>query len=200
MTESIEHRGPDDVGVYRAGAVVLGHRRLSIVDLGGGHQPMANEDETVWIAYNGEVYNHAEYRRPLEQAGHVFRSRCDTEVLLAAYQEWGEGCLDRLRGMFAFAIWDEQEQRLFAARDRLGIKPFHYWTSAGATQVAFASELKALLEFLPERRVTARLAGEFLAWNLLDHDPAETMLQGISRLPAAHFLIWNRRGGGNRSG
>jgi asparagine synthase (glutamine-hydrolysing) len=191
-----KHRGPDGEGFYESTHAALGHCRLAILDLSAaGHQPMPDAEGRHWLTYNGEIYNYVELIAQLEQKGHRFRSHCDTEVLLAAYRQWGPDCLARLRGMFAFAVWDEHTQQLFAARDRLGIKPFHYWTDADGTQLAFASELKALLDFLPERRVNQRLAGEFLAWNLLDHDPAETMLQGILRLPAGHWLTWNPHDG-----
>ena len=185
------HRGPDGEGFYDTVGASLGHCRLAIIDSSNtGHQPMADPQCRYWITFNGEVYNYLELAEELRGLGYRFQGRSDTEVLLAAYRQWGKACLGRLRGMFAFAIWDEKERCLFAARDRLGIKPFHYWTD-GQGRLAFASELKALLEFLPERRVNRRLAREFLAWNLLDHEPDQTMLEGIKRLPPAHILIWN---------
>jgi asparagine synthase (glutamine-hydrolysing) len=188
-----KHRGPDGEGFYESEHVALGHCRLAIIDTSdAGHQPMRDDRARYWVTYNGEIYNYLELAEELRRAGHAFRSRCDTEVLLAAYREWGPACVHRLRGMFAFAIWDDEEHRLFAARDRLGIKPFHYCTSADGSQLAFASEIKPLLEFLPERRINARLAHDFLAWNLLDHDGAETMFEGILRLPAGHSLVWDR--------
>lgn len=184
------HRGPDGEGFYDSAGVSLGHCRLAIIDLGNtGHQPMSDPEGRCWITFNGEIYNYLELAQELRTLGYRFRGQSDTEVLLAAYVHWGEACLERLRGMFAFAIWDKNERRLFAARDRLGIKPFHYWTN-GNGQLAFSSELKALLEFLPERRANIHLAREFLAWNLLDHEPAETMIAGIQRLPAAHAMTW----------
>ena len=144
MTEAIRHRGPDDFGFYHDEWAHLGHRRLSIVDLAGGHQPMANETSSLWITYNGEIYNHAELRPALEQAGHRYQTRCDTETILHAYEQHGPDCLALFRGMFAFAIWDSRAQRLFCARDRLGIKPFYYYWDGRL--FAFASEIKALLE------------------------------------------------------
>jgi asparagine synthase (glutamine-hydrolysing) len=184
------HRGPDGAGFYDGTGVSLGHCRLAIIDLSDmGRQPMADPTGRYWITFNGEIYNYLELAAELRRRGHRFRGQSDTEVLLAAYCQWGEGCLERLRGMFAFAIWDEVERRLFAARDRLGIKPFHYWTD-GRGRLAFASELKALLAFLPQRRANQRLAGQFLAWNLLDHEAAETMVSAIRRLPPAHSLTW----------
>src|SRR5262245_32775479 len=126
MRDSLVHRGPDDAGLFSDGLAALGHRRLSIVDLAGGAQPMSNEDQTIWVAYNGEIYNHADIRRDLEHAGHVYRTRSDTETIVHAYEQWGEDCVSRFRGMFAFALWDARQHRLMLARDRLGVKPL-YW-------------------------------------------------------------------------
>ena len=185
-----EHRGPDGQGFYDAPGVSLGHARLAIIDLSDtGHQPMADPTGRYWITYNGEIYNYLELAEELKGLGHRFQGNSDTEVLLTAYREWGEDCLKRLRGMFAFAIWDTLRRSLFAVRDRLGIKPFHYWVDGGRS-FAFSSEIKALLELLPSSRVHERLAGEYLAWNLLEHVAAETMLEGVKRLPAAHALTW----------
>jgi asparagine synthase (glutamine-hydrolysing) len=184
------HRGPDGKGFYDATGASLGHCRLAIIDLTDtGHQPMSDAEGRYWITFNGEIYNYRELAVELRSLGYRFQGRSDTEVLLAAYQYWGSACLERLRGMFAFAIWDEKDRVLFAARDRLGIKPFHYWED-GSTKFAFASEIKALLGFLPQRRPNVPLARDFLAWNLLDHDPAETMVAGIKRLPPAHGMTW----------
>src|SRR5918912_2287737 len=145
MRDVITHRGPDDEGIYIDGRVGLGHRRLSIVDVASGHQPMTNEDESLHIVYNGEVYNHADFRHDLEARGHRYRTHCDTETILHLYEEYGAACVERLRGMFAFAIWDERARELFIARDRLGVKPLYYvHTSDGS--LYFASEIKALLE------------------------------------------------------
>src|SRR5262245_26143134 len=129
MRDALAHRGPDDAGLYQspAGRAVLAHRRLSIVDLSeAGHQPMANEDGTVWVTFNGEIYNHASLRGPLQDRGHRFHSQTDTEVLVHLYEEWGPELVTRLDGMFAFAIWDETQGRLLLARDRLGKKPLYY--------------------------------------------------------------------------
>jgi asparagine synthase (glutamine-hydrolysing) len=186
------HRGPDGEGFYDAPGVALGHCRLAIIDLHEtGHQPMADSTASYWITYNGEIYNYIELRRDLEKLGHSFRGQSDTEVLVTAYAQWGERCLEKLRGMFAFAIWDVAGQVLFAARDRLGIKPFHYCIDANG-RFCFASEIKALLPFVASRRASVRLATDYLAWNLLDHEPGATMIEGISRLPAAHSLTWSR--------
>ena len=132
MMETLRHRGPDDRGTYFNGPVGFGHQRLSIIDLDGGQQPMCNEDETIWIVFNGEIYNYLELRQDLER-DHTFRTHTDTEVILHLYEEYGERCVDRLNGMFAFAIWDWRQRRLFAARDRLGIKPF-YWHQNAAQE------------------------------------------------------------------
>ncbi|MDP6700543.1 MAG: asparagine synthetase B, partial [Candidatus Latescibacteria bacterium] len=145
MTRVLRHRGPDDFGVWSEGGVGFGHQRLSIIDISsGGHQPMAVDDGAYCITYNGEIYNYIELRAELEGRGRVCRTQSDTEVLLQTYAAYGESCLDRLNGMFAFAVWDRSEQKLFAARDRLGIKPFYYYWDGQL--FAFASEPKALLE------------------------------------------------------
>src|SRR6266704_1271073 len=127
MRDVIRHRGPDDEGLFIDGAVGLGHRRLSIVDVAGGHQPMTNEDGSLHITYNGEIYNHADYRSELEARGHVYRTHCDTETILHLYEEHDSDCVQYLRGMFAFAIWDRRKRELFIARDRLGVKPLYYF-------------------------------------------------------------------------
>jgi len=189
------HRGPDGEGFYDTTGASLGHCRLAIIDLtDAGHQPMSDSDGRYWITFNGEIYNYLELAEELRSFGYQFHGQSDTEVLLIAYCHWGKACLERLRGMFAFAIWDQKERSLFAARDRLGIKPFHYWID-GTRELAFASELKALLEFLPNRTANSTLARQFLAWNLLDHEPGETMVSGIMRLPPGHALVWRQSEG-----
>lgn len=185
MRDLLSHRGPDDAGLAADQWAALGHRRLSIVDVAGGAQPMANEDGTVWASYNGEIYNHADIRRELEAAGHVYRTRSDTETVVHAYEQWGEDCVLRFRGMFAFAIWDQAERRLLLARDRLGIKPL-YWTMAGG-RLLFASEIKSLLEsgLVPARANEAALP-ELLSMRSLTGE--ETMFTGIKRLMPGHLL------------
>src|SRR5919202_3016701 len=143
MRDVLWHRGPDDGGLFVEGPVGLGHRRLSIVDVAAGHQPMTNEDGSLQIIYNGEIYNHAEFRPRLEARGHRYRTHCDTETILHLYEEEGARAVERLRGMFAFAIWDERKQELFLARDRLGVKPLYYVHAADGS-LYFASEIKAL--------------------------------------------------------
>src|SRR5215510_9937022 len=133
MTDSLTHRGPDDAGIYAAGNVGLGHRRLSIVDIAGGHQPMANEDQSIWIVFNGEIYNHAEIRRRLEARGHKYRTSSDTETIVRLYEEAGENVTEALRGMFAFAIYDATCDTVLLARDRLGIKPLYYYLDQDGT-------------------------------------------------------------------
>src|SRR4051812_34667369 len=140
----LAHRGPDEEGYHVEGGVGLGQRRLSIIDLSGGKQPMGNEDGTVWVTFNGEIYNFQELRPELERRGHRFATSSDTEVILHAYEEYGEACLSRFRGMFAFAVWDQNRRRLFLARDRVGKKPLFYAEADG--QFVFASELQALLQ------------------------------------------------------
>lgn len=192
---AMRHRGPDDHGVFVAAAPVpvsLVNTRLAIIDLSpGGHQPMSTPDGRYWIVYNGEMYTYRELRRELEGLGHAFRTDSDTEVILHAYVEWGAGCLERLRGMFAFAIWDIVEARLFAARDRLGIKPLYYTTQQadGQPRFAFASELKALIA---SGVVTPRLSYPALHHYLSFYAVPSpcSILEGIEMLPPAHFLTY----------
>lgn len=190
MTDAIKHRGPDDEGYHVEGNIGLGHRRLSIIDLSAaGHQPMPNEDGSAWITYNGEVYNYLELMPELKAKGHVFRSRTDTEVIIHAYEEWGEGCLNRFNGMFSFAIWDKRMKRLFCARDRFGVKPFYYFYDG--TRFIFASEIKALLEDRSiERRPNNQIVYDFLVQAYLDHTD-ETFFEGIKQIPPSHYLIIN---------
>ena len=143
MADTIHHRGPDDEGYYVSGPVGLGFRRLAIIDLNSGHQPISNEDGTIWIVFNGEIYNYQELRTFLQRRGHVFTTQTDTEAIVHLYEELGPRCLDRLRGMFAFAIWDGNTETLFLARDRVGIKPLYY--SLSETSLVFGSEIKAIL-------------------------------------------------------
>jgi len=145
MVDTLTHRGPDDKGIQYFENVALGHRRLAIVDLSSsGHQPMSNEDNTLWIVYNGMIYNYIELREELRNLGHKIKSDTDTEVILHAYEEWGASCLHKFNGMFAFAIYDTKTKTLFCARDRFGIKPFYYFKDD--TQFIFASEIKAILK------------------------------------------------------
>ncbi len=185
MTDAIAHRGPDDCGYYHDQHAHLGHRRLSIVDVAGGHQPMPNETRSHWIVYNGEIYNHADIRPELERAGHRYKTRCDTETIVHAYEEFGAGSVDRFRGMFAYAIWDCERRRLFAVRDRLGIKPFYYYWD-GRT-FAFASEIKALLAH-PEihAELEDEVVPEYLAFGYISEE--RTLFRGIRKLMPGHHL------------
>lgn len=187
MTAALTHRGPDDSGTYRDEGAVLGHRRLTIIDLAAGRQPLANEDETVWITYNGEIYNYRELRSELAARGHVFRTTTDTEVIVHLYEELGTRCVERLRGMFAFAIWDRRRGRLFAARDRLGQKPFYYAESRG--RLLFASEIKGILEH-EDIRVEVEDAAVDFYLSLRFVPPPLTLIRGIRKLPAGHVLTW----------
>lgn len=192
MANVLRHRGPDDEGFLVSGPVALGFRRLSIVDVAGGHQPMSNEDGTVWIVFNGEIYNSPELRCGLEQRGHRYDTNSDTETIVHLYEEYGDDCLHHLRGMFAFAIWDVRRKRLFCARDRLGIKPFYYAMSGD--RFAFASEIKALFE-LPglRREVNRRVLSEFFAFGYIASE--ETMFDGVRKLlPGCSLVIDLSRG------
>ena len=186
MADSIQHRGPDDEGFYFSGQVGLGFRRLSIIDLAGGHQPLSNEDESVWIVFNGEIYNYKELRQFLVAKGHRFRTQSDTEVIVHLYEEFGESCVEKLRGMFAFAIWDDRRKSLFLARDRVGIKPLYY--SLSDNSLAFASEIKAILVD-PEvkREVVPDMIDRLLTFNYLPGE--DTLLRDIHKLAPGFFLI-----------
>jgi asparagine synthase (glutamine-hydrolysing) len=182
----IRHRGPDEQGIWQGAGVILGMQRLSIIDLAGGRQPIWNEDETVGIVYNGELYNFRELRSALEDRGHRFRTRTDTEVVLHAYEEWGPDCLRRFNGMFAFAIWDTRRRTLFLARDRIGEKPLYYYQDA--TRLLFASEIKAILAdpTVPRRLHPPGLAN-YLAFG---HAVAPTTIyQNVHKLLPGHYLL-----------
>jgi asparagine synthase (glutamine-hydrolysing) len=187
MRDVMTHRGPDEAGLHCDAQAALAHRRLSIVDLTTGQQPMPNEDGSLWTIFNGEIYNHASIRAELEREGHVYRTLSDTETIVHAYEQWGEDCVHRFRGMFAFAIWDSRRRRLFLVRDRLGVKPL-YWCLAGTT-LLFASEIKAILASgliepetnraaLPELLGTRSIAGE------------DTLFRGIRKLLPGHWLVF----------
>jgi len=183
MVATLVHRGPDDKGLFAAPGVGLGMRRLSIIDLATGHQPMANEDDSLWIVFNGEIYNHRSLRPDLEAKGHRFKTRSDTEVILHLYEEHGEACVDRLRGMFAFAIWDAFRKTLFLARDRMGKKPLYYWHRDGL--FLFGSEIKALLcHPAVSRSLDWEAFHHYLAFG---YTPADrSIFAAISKLPPAN--------------
>jgi asparagine synthase (glutamine-hydrolysing) len=185
MTDEIRHRGPDDFGYYHDDWAHLGHRRLSIIDVAGGHQPMTNETSSLWITYNGEIFNHADVRPSLEQAGHRYTTRSDTETILHAYEQHGPDCLQLFRGMFSFAIWDSQQRNLFCARDRLGIKPLYYYWDGRL--FAFASEIKALLEHASiSAAFEEDLLPELLAFGYVSED--RTLFRNIRKLMPGHHL------------
>src|SRR6266849_3089585 len=187
MCDAMVHRGPDDEGGIQLDGVTLGSRRLSIIDIAGGHQQIHNEDSTVWVIQNGEIYNHLDLRKLLVSAGHVFTTQSDTEVLAHGYEEWGESMVERLNGMFAFAVLDRRRRRVLLARDRMGIKPLHY--AVDGKRLVFASELKCLLCDPALRRDIDPVAlDEYLA---LEFVPSpRSIVRGISKLPPAHTLEW----------
>ncbi len=199
MTSALAHRGPDDEGEVFSGlnlsashgiqpGVALGFRRLSIIDLGGGHQPIANEDESVWVVFNGEIYNFEVLRRRLEGSGHRFRTQSDSETIVHLYEDEGTDCFKHLNGMFSIAIWDSRKHRLVLGRDRLGQKPLYYFQEPG--RVLFASELKSLLEVegVP-REVDANSLDEYLAYQYVPYP--NSILQGVKKLPPAHFAVFD---------
>lgn len=191
MCQAMVHRGPDDEGLYVKGPVGLGMRRLSIIDVAGGRQPIHNEDETVWVVFNGEIYNFPELRSELESKGHRFYTHTDTEVIAHLYEERGAKCVDQLRGMFAFAVFDDKRRRLLLARDRLGIKPLHYACADG--RLLFGSEIKAILAAAPELKEIKResLLKYFHFGYIPDPD---TAFQKIHKLPPGHLLEWSNGG------
>ena len=186
MTTTLAHRGPDSAGYYHANGLGLGHRRLSIIDLSTGDQPLSNEDGTIWVVFNGEIYNFAAIRPELEAAGHVFRTNTDTEVIVHAYEQWGDDFVTRFRGMFAFALYDNRRRRLLLVRDRLGIKPLIY--SVLPTGIVFGSEIKALLE---DPEVSRQWSADALdAYMTLQYVPSpRTIFRDIWKLPPGHLLI-----------
>jgi len=190
MTDAIAHRGPDGAGVWTAQGVGLGHRRLAIIDLGGGAQPMSDQSGELIVTFNGEIYNFAEVRAELERLGHVFRTNSDTEVILHGWRQWRQDCLARFNGMFAFALFDTRRQFLFLARDRLGVKPIHYATLSDGS-LAFASELKGLLAHpLLRRSPDIRAVEDYLGLGYVPDDAC--IVEGVSKLPAGHWLLLER--------
>jgi asparagine synthase (glutamine-hydrolysing) len=191
MNSQIVHRGPDDDGFFVEGNVGLAIRRLSIIDVKTGHQPISNEDGSLWIVYNGEIYNHQELRAQLQARGHCYRTRSDTETIIHLYEEYGSDCVKHLRGMFAFAIWDRRRRKLFIARDRLGIKPFYYRYDGG--KFLFGSEMKAILVYPGVRAEFNRSTlAEYLAFGYIAG--SETMYTGIQKLPPGNTLELDESG------
>ena len=191
MNRTMTHRGPDDEGYYVSGPVGLGMRRLSIIDLPGGRQPIANEDETIWIVFNGEIYNYLELRSELLAKGHQFRTHSDTEVIVHLYEEMGKDCVTRLNGMFAFALWDTGRRSLVLARDRLGIKPLFYSYEPGQA-FYFASEIKAILTTPVSRRPDYQALYDYLS--LMYVPTPATAFAAIRKLPPACVLTCSPEG------
>jgi len=191
MADTIRHRGPDDSGVYVCGPIGLAHRRLSIIDLEGGHQPLSNEDGTIWIVFNGEIYNFDDLNRRFLSHGHTFKTRSDTETIVHLYEELGDACFAELRGMFSIALWDGRKQRLILVRDRVGKKPLYY--SLNGTRLAFASEIKAIF---PAGGVARALDLEALSdYFSFQYIPApKTIYQGVRKVRPAHYLVADRSG------
>jgi asparagine synthase (glutamine-hydrolysing) len=190
MCNTLAHRGPDDEGYYINGPIGLGHRRLSIIDLASGHQPISNEDETVWVVFNGEIYNYVELRRQLIEKGHRFRTSTDTEVIVHLYEEMGEAFVTQLRGMFAIALWDQRLQRLLLARDRVGKKPLYYAYNPGRG-ISFGSEIKAILED-PDVGRDLDLQGLDAYLTLLYVPAPLTIFKNVQKLEAGHLLVCTR--------
>jgi asparagine synthase (glutamine-hydrolysing) len=189
MCRVMSHRGPDDEGVFVDGGVGLGMRRLSIIDVSHGQQPVTNEDGTVWAVFNGEIYNHADLRRRLQRSGHYFRTTCDSETIVHAYEEYGPECVHRMRGMFAFAIWDGLGQQIVLARDRLGIKPLYYAESDD--QLVFASELKPILQVNGiERSLNWTAVRHLFTYMVTPAD--ESIVQGVHKLEPARIAVGTR--------
>src|SRR6266487_2299022 len=186
MCQVIRHRGPDDQGVWVGDGAALGMRRLSIIDLAGGSQPIFNEDQSILVILNGEIYNYRELQKELQERGHHFRSNSDTEAIVHTYEEYGDECVKHLRGMFTFAIWDRKRQRLLAARDRFGKKPLNYYWDG--QRLIFGSEIKSILEAGIPREVNHIALDEYLVYSCV---PApNTLFKGVMKLPAAHILVY----------
>jgi len=183
MCDVIRYRGPDDEGYFHGNGIVLGSVRLSIIDLETGHQPIHNEDSSLWIVYNGEIFNYRELRNELEER-HRFYTKSDTEVIVHLYEDLGPRCLEKLNGMFAFAVWDEKKHELFLARDRVGVKPLYYCSSGSS--FLFASEIKAILQFGVERKLDAEALIDYLSLTYVLGD--KTFFKGVRQVPAGHFL------------
>jgi asparagine synthase (glutamine-hydrolysing) len=187
MVQTLKHRGPDDDGYYVKDGIGLGMRRLSIIDVSGGHQPISNEDQSIWIVFNGEIFNYQSLRKELQKKGHYLKTNSDTETIIHLYEEYGEDCVTHLNGMFAFAIWDEKQQKLFLARDHLGVKPLFY--SYKDCKIWFGSEIKALLvDPSLEREIDLLALDQFLS---LEYIPApRTIYTNIKKLPAGHYMTF----------
>ena len=186
MCKVIRHRGPDDQGIWLGDGVALGMRRLSIIDLSGGHQPIFNEDRSILVVFNGEIYNYRELQQELEERGHHFATKSDTETIVHAYEEYGDDCVKHLRGMFTFALWDRKRRRLLAARDRFGKKPLNYYWDG--QRLIFGSEIKSILEAGIPREIDAVALDEYLVYSYVP--TPNTLFKNVMKLPAAHILIY----------
>ena len=186
MCQVIRHRGPDDQGIWVGDGAALGSRRLSIIDVAGGHQPIFNEDQSILIVFNGEIYNYLELRKELQERGHHFDTNSDTEAIVHAYEEFGDDCVKHLRGMFTFAIWDRKRRRLLAARDRFGKKPLNYYWDG--QRLVFGSEIKSILEAGIPREVNPIALDEYLVYRYVP--TPNTLFKNVMKLPAAHILIY----------
>src|SRR5215471_14103083 len=185
MCQRIRHRGPDGQGTWVGDGVALGMRRLAIIDVAGGHQPIFNEESSILVVFNGEIYNYRQLQETLQKCGHSFRTRADTEVIVHAYEEYGDECVQHLRGMFSFALWDRKRQRLLAARDRFGKKPFNYYWDG--KRLLFGSEIKSILEFGIPREINPVALDDYLLYRYI---PApNTLFKQVFKLPAAHILV-----------
>jgi len=189
MTRTMVHRGPDDEGYYLDGALGFGFRRLSIIDLEGGHQPMSDREKTVWVVFNGEIYNFPELKRDLEDLGHVFQTRCDTEVIVLGYKQWGDEVLNRLNGMFGLAIWDTRQKRLVIARDRFGVKPVYYRVDKG--QLYFGSEIRAVIATANERPEVNPVALNLFLRYRFTPSP-HTLFAGVKKLAPGSMLTFEK--------
>jgi len=190
MCDVIKHRGPNDSGIYLDKNIGLGNRRLSIIDVAGGHQPIHNENESIWVTYNGEIYNYLEIKEDLEARGHQFYTNTDTETLVHAYEEFGENCLQKFRGMFAFALWDADKKQVFLARDRLGIKPLYYYFDG--ERLIFGSEIKSILQCGVPRRLDYNALHSYLSYRFVQGD--STIFHNIKKLPPGHLMLCGDKG------
>ena len=188
MCKIIRHRGPDDQGTWAGEGVALGMRRLSIIDVSGGHQPIFNEDKSILIVFNGEIYNYRELQEELQARGHQFETNSDTETIVHAYEEYGDDFVKRLRGMFALAIWDRKRKRLLVTRDRFGKKPLNYYWDG--QRLIFGSEIKSILEAGIPREVNHEALDEYLVYRYVP--TPNTLFKGVMKLPAAHTLVYEQ--------
>src|SRR5258708_26534489 len=186
MCAVIRHRGPDEQGVWVGDGVALGVRRLAIIDVAGGSQPIFNEDQSILVVFNGEIYNHCELREELTRRGHSFRTNSDTEAIVHAYEEYGDDCVKHLRGMFTVAIWDNDRRRLLAARDRFGKKPLNYYWDG--RRLIFGSEIKSILQAGILRELDAIALDEDPTYGYVP--PPRTLFDNVLKLPAAHILVY----------